>query len=59
MRAAALHALCLPNPDQKVSSVQAIDKQLDQVDPNQNLSMPEGTSFPDVPTAPSWSAPLR
>lgn len=59
MRAAALHALCLPNPDQKVWAVQAIDKQLDQVDPNQNLSMPEGASIPGRPDRPELVGPFK
>ncbi|QIM49549.1 ferritin-like domain-containing protein [Pusillimonas sp. DMV24BSW_D] len=59
MRAAALHALCLPNPDQKVWAVQAIDKQLDQVDPNQNLSMPESASIPGRPNRPELVGPFK
>lgn len=59
MRAAALHALCLPNPDQKVWAVQAIDKQLDQVDPNQHLSMPESASIPGRPNRPELVGPFK
>lgn len=59
MRTAALHALCLPDPDNKVMAVNALDSRLDQVDPNESLFVPAGACIPGRPSRPELVGPFK
>ncbi|MBC7203261.1 MAG: ferritin-like domain-containing protein [Pusillimonas sp.] len=59
MRVAALKALCLPDPEQKVQAVRAIDNRLDPMSSQEDLLLPDSAPIPGRPERPVLVGPFK